>query len=461
MDQRASRSIPRPIGSAGSVLGSNGRFPVWYEDSPVSALASGAAFDGVTDDTVILQAFIDEVADAGGGVIRWPNNLQARASIELREGVYIEGPGRGYPPSSINMGSIKAAAAGAAVRAQDIRNCGISGVNVVGLGAGTAVVGVHFENVVKGIVSYLAVDQTSDQGILIDAASGGCVVEVIQVTNALLNRTRSARSGAVEILGTDHWVRDVEATASVTGAVTSADLRCAAILIGMTNGECDGLMGEISDVGIYLTGDQNRIVNARADLNRGHGFVVSGTRNQIANALALNNGKAATDTYDGFLFEATGTANQTANLKAESQSTSTEKHKYGLRDLAATATQKNRHLNPFSTGATTRQYLGSSSNGSAFHFPMGAPVNLAANSTTPDVTGLAYVATLNGVATTITDFLGGVPGQEITVYCSDANTTVQHNGATISLAALANKALSIRQHYKFVYTGAVWRDVTG
>jgi hypothetical protein len=70
------------------------------------------------------------------------------------------------------------------------------------------------------------------------------------------------------------------------------------------------------------------------------------------------------------------------------------------------------------------------------------------------VTGYERFFTGNTVPTTITNFTGGVSGQLLTIWCNDANTTIQHNGATITLDGVGNLKLRSGQTYLFLKMGA-------
>lgn len=466
-------SLTRTVRSLNDLLAGSARAAPVFEDGAWAARAlprydareGGARFDGSADDSANIQSVIDALAAVGGGIVEHPSGLDTMASIVLKSGVYYVGGGRGYLASPVvNPGKITAVAAGAAIDTPltYVRNCGVIGVNLAGLGAATAGQAIRFRDVTKGVVRFCSVNNFADQGILLDATSGGCLIEANQATNCLLNRTRAQRSGTIEILGTDHWVLYNEGTigGTVGQAVTDANLYCAGMLIGMTNGVTVGNIGEISDVGIYITGDYNKMHGDRGDLNSGHGVVVSGARNQITNLQALNNSQAANNTYDSIWFESGSSLNQTTNLSSDG--INANKHRYGIVDDVAGATTKNTHVNPQDLGAVTQKYKGAASNGSSWHFPAGGPKTLTADSTTPDVSGYTVFATANTVDTVISDFLGGVPGQRIVVRCADATsskTTIAHNGSTISHYNAGNKKLRRLAQYEYQFSGSAWFEI--
>ncbi len=75
------------------------------------------------------------------------------------------------------------------------------------------------------------------------------------------------------------------------------------------------------------------------------------------------------------------------------------------------------------------------------------------------MSGYERFQTANTSPTTITDFTGGVQGQRIVLRCGDTNTTIQHNGATISLINSGDKVRRVQANYEFVKMGAVWREI--
>ena len=76
--------------------------------------------------------------------------------------------------------------------------------------------------------------------------------------------------------------------------------------------------------------------------------------------------------------------------------------------------------------------------------------------TTPDVSQTSVVVCANTGATTITNFIGGVDGQEIKVL-GDGNTTVANN-TTIKTNTGANKLLSATSYYTFLNHNGIWYE---
>jgi hypothetical protein len=100
-------------------------------------------------------------------------------------------------------------------------------------------------------------------------------------------------------------------------------------------------------------------------------------------------------------------------------------------------------------------------NGSLLHYgkPL-FPITLTVNSATPSIAGLRYAMTNNTSATSITDFTGGIKGQEFIITSAEYNTTIVHNTAKIILKTGANAALSagaIKTFKKNIYN--VWVEL--
>jgi len=80
---------------------------------------------------------------------------------------------------------------------------------------------------------------------------------------------------------------------------------------------------------------------------------------------------------------------------------------------------------------------------------------------TPTVAGGSIYEIILGGATTITNFLNGIPGQEITLIATDANATIQHN-ANIKLAGSANFVMGTGDTLTLIYHShlGVWHETS-
>jgi parallel beta-helix repeat protein len=84
---------------------------------------------------------------------------------------------------------------------------------------------------------------------------------------------------------------------------------------------------------------------------------------------------------------------------------------------------------------------------------------LPVNDPTPGVYGGAAFMTANTAPTTITDFVGGTPGQIIRVIVPDGNTSIQHNPSYICLQGAQNW-LPAAGTIELVNTGGKWLELT-
>jgi hypothetical protein len=109
-----------------------------------------------------------------------------------------------------------------------------------------------------------------------------------------------------------------------------------------------------------------------------------------------------------------------------------------------------------SNGGTGSTFIGNTGAGIAYADVK--PMNsFTANSATSSVYDGNCFKTANSVATTITNFTDGKPGQAITVIV-DANTTIQSN-ANIKLAGAVNFVGTADDTISLLYDGTTWREM--
>ncbi len=89
---------------------------------------------------------------------------------------------------------------------------------------------------------------------------------------------------------------------------------------------------------------------------------------------------------------------------------------------------------------------------------IGSPfITFADGDPTPDVSDGNHFKTSNTLSTTITDFDGGAPGQEITIVFGDANTTVSDSGNIKLSGAFTSTA---DDTLKLLYDGTYWYETS-
>jgi hypothetical protein len=415
-----------------------------------------------TDDTASMQAAIDAASAGGGTVLVPPGDYYA--NLTMKQGVTLTSLDTRYryTPSSAAAGSraviIRSASAGTPTvdtPTSAIGTPAINGINFIGHGA--ASIGVNLRNTQWASVTHCSFDSYKDQGLLA-AAGNATFVDDVLTSNCLLNRSRSAVAGAVEIATHDSIIRGFEAGVG-TASLTSSNRYCQGLLVSGTNCFISDGNGELSDGGVYVSGNYNRFVNVRADLNRGHGFEITGNRNTFASCHAVNNSQDATNTYDGWLIS--GTSNSFAACRSAGASNGIAV-KYGFEDTVSQAGVSTRNTYDASCRSTehgTAPFSSQTYVGSGREMP---PHDLhPANSTASvDITGTSLViCDLYTTPTTVTAFTGGVQGQSLRIVGS-ANVTIQNN-STIKTNTGADKPLAANQVYTFTLAGGVWRENAG
>lgn len=184
-------------------------------------------------------------------------------------------------------------------------SCGVIGVQFQGLGQRGASSGVVFRNVSRSFVRWSTFNDFSDEAVRTGPQSIACLFEDILIQNTLMNRGHRSRIGAFDLHGTDHFCSRIEATTSqsIEAEISSTRLNLCAIMVRSANNMFSDCVGEISDIGIYLTAAAkfNRFSNCRVDLNYGPGFLLEGTSNVLAACVALKNSQGLHAGYSGFL----------------------------------------------------------------------------------------------------------------------------------------------------------------
>lgn len=422
---------------------------------------------GVANDSVAIQAAIDDANAAGGGTVYFPPGIYL-CNIILKQNVTLTGTlggnptwGAGGAPTILQQavaGAVIDTPAGATV------SMGIYDLSIIGAGAGVAGKGIRFRNVAKSQIKRVTLDNFADEGLLVEAG-GASVFEDILALNCVLNRARATFIGAIDISGADQWLVRLEATisGSLQGTVQSANLYCVGIAVRGDNGFYDGVVGEISDIGIYVSGSYNRFSNCRADLNYGHGFYVPGSSNQFSSSLALSNSQDTTNTYDGWHFPNGSGNNVTEGCYAANNQVKVQR--YGFYDDQQSGSNKNRHSNPFASGNATGPFRNSTNHGSLFLLPGGyVGLSYSASIANDLQYGGKYFAILvtNGSPFTIQNPTNHVFGQEITYIIGNGSGGVMNTitwGSEFRLAAFTNPAAGFWRTISFVRDGSQWLEI--
>jgi hypothetical protein len=90
----------------------------------------------------------------------------------------------------------------------------------------------------------------------------------------------------------------------------------------------------------------------------------------------------------------------------------------------------------------------------------GLAATAADGDTSPDVSLVSVLAISHTSATTVVAFDGGVAGQEVSVYATNANTTLDHSasGGNLRLIPTSDRTLNAYTPTRFFFDGSVWRE---
>jgi hypothetical protein len=457
------RVDPGTAGSAGQSLRRGPSGPVWADDI-INVKAAGAKGDGTTNDTTVLQGLIDTRTTESGGkgaVLYFPPGTYL-ANLTLKNGVILsslrETPGRLH--ASVKPVVIKGADPTKWVitssSSTPLYCAGVVGIDIEGDYA-TAVGGVLIYDGTRCTFKRMHIAGFQNQGFYI-SNGGSCMVEDIMVTSCLRNRARASVAGAFQIGGTDHFVNNIEAGASLQNdlsTVSSTSLYCVGVLIASNSAFYSKVYGEYSDRGVLVSGDRNRFTNCRGDHNYGINWDVSGRDNQFDVIQALDGSLTGAGTYSGV--RVSGRANIFTNVRVMHNDGNF--YSYAFEDTVSvtTVSERNQYVGCFGTQYVTAEWsFGSTWTGAA---PLHAPnITRVSSGTTIGVQGLSVVSVQGyTAATTVTNFTGGLNGQTIYVI-GDPDVTLE-NGANIKTSTGANLTLAANRAYTFVFFSNVWYQV--
>ena len=430
----------------------------------------GAKGDNSTNDSVAIQAVIDDLETAKGGTVQFLSktyvcNLEAKSYVELKGMVPMFKGSTGGTRSHMNT-YLKANATGHVITtgAGALHGITIRNLGFIGLGSAVALKGIYLQNVSRSLFKDLAFDNFADEAIRINDGNANHFRRIF-AQNCLLDRSQAAKTGVLhlEAGADDQWVSDSEFTAS-SASLSDANAYICAVVIDSANNFFSNVVAEISDIGFHITsnGDLNRFSNCRGDLNYSHGFeIAAGGSNQFSNCLALSNGHETDNTYDGF-HSASGANNLFTNCQAYSYSTDTEKHRYGFYDDVNSDTTRSTYSGCRSWLHQTASYYGNPASGIGPTLTDENRILFTADDATPSVDGFKWfnVSAATG-ALSITNFDNGTPGQLIHVMDTSANgyVTLVHNAAKIITNTGANKAMVQNRIYSFKQFNSIWFEM--
>jgi hypothetical protein len=431
----------------------------------LNVLDFGAVGDNSSHNAVAIQAAIDAVHAAGGGTVFFPPGVyRVEAGLTMRRAVRLLGSSAIYPATNHWPVSIRATGGWSGTLldwppdGQTSDAAGVTGINFRGASENIPMIGARIRNGSRSFLVSCNFWDFADQAIVANA--NVTLVQDCSCSNTLRgnDRVRDAKSGCLEIKGADIYVirGEYNASMSIEGTVSDANLRICAILVTGWNNWIIDAVGEISDVGIHVSGNDNRIIGVRADLNYGHGVEVTGQGNLLSAVHSYRNSRALSETYDGFSITGRGCA--VTGCVAKSLSSDSWRHRYGFHDAGTSPSlPRTTYSGNVSERHVKAYHKSTAPNGGHIVVPMmGMPIAFSSGDTTPSVDGHGVFVTANAGATSVTTFDDAFAGQRIMLVAGDADTTIVH-GSGITTNTGENKALVNGRIYNFYsFDGTTW-----
>lgn len=410
----------------------------------------GVKGDGTTDDTAAIQALIDAGSLAGGRTLFFPEGVYRITNLSLKSSVILLGAqfAYGYGPQALGSTRLSALPGTTGWMIDFVGGiAGVIGMDLYGNASADGTTGadggIRISTGSWSRASEIHFNNFRGPALQINGGNAH-VIDNILAINCCLDRTVLVDTGVMDIGSNDHYISRVEASCSLTTAVTSADLRINSWLIRSTNAFISNCVGEFGDRGFLITGAKNRFTGVRADRNMGIGYENRGGGNVFAGCMAVDNSKSVTNTYPAFKTSGFGNVYSGCHVSY----LSAEMPTFAYEDVVNNSDPSAR--NTYS-GCTGKGFQGTFSGinylGSAFDLP-----NHAIRSTeTPTIAvdRSNFIVLVHTTPTTITDFTGGHSGQTITVLALTGNATVAHNTA---IRWQDGKAHTLRANTSYTFT---------
>lgn len=407
----------------------------------------GAVGNGVHDDSSAIQAAIDAAA-VNGGLVVVPSGTYICNNVILAANVTLSGFSGtwGWPDFGPAGATLENTAAGWCIDSPSgaTNSCAVVGLNVHGPGVGVSSGGIRLQNVTNGTVRNVGVSNFANQGVLVGDSSVNCRLEGIVTSNVMIDRTRTTVMGAIELGGSDSTLINCEANPYL-GGLTGASFYVPAMYLKGNEHALIGAHAAFGDVGYYIAAENCRFVGCRADLNYGHGYyLANGSGACLFSACeALNNSQGTTNTHSGWYQPAASYYPGAILSGCWALSTTAKVHKYGLEDLGTYDEVPLRTMvfAFMSRGHGTAPVITQTLQGAGVVYAPSRSVPPTNNSATPSVSQTTLLDLYAyDTPTTVTNFLGGIPGQTIRV-AGNTNVTID-NGANIKTNTGAGKVMT-------------------
>jgi hypothetical protein len=415
-----------------------------------AATSYGLMNPGAGDHTSLIQDALDE-AEAPAPL--WP----AQAKVTLGAHVY-NAAGLTVPVGVDLVGDgsrIRSNATGPIVTIGDhggLHDMHLDGANVVG-SEGVVLAGKH------GKVSQLLVDAMGLSAVRATDTAVASEIGFVFAQNCLGDAASlSEFTGVLDLRGTDQFVTKGEYTASRSTTTSAGGYACAVAVRGSAHW-LTNVLGEISDVGFFVSAAHSQFVGCRSDLNRREGFIFDAASGVVSACVSLNNSRETTNTYDGFLFR-NESAMRVDTCRAVAFSPYLF-HRYGFNDTQPEAANHN-VFGPTnsSQGHQSLPIARTGSLGGARVLAVeGSYHQAGAAATTINVQSFNWPSktwSLNSVSpVTMTDFTNGIQGMELAIV-GDGNTTFAQSAGLRCLSG-ADTLAAASTIYTFRRHNSVWR----
>jgi hypothetical protein len=452
----------------------------------VAPAAHGAVLAGTNDDDHAdgLNALIDQLSAAGGGVIECPprgaTKLNFSAPIVPKNNVSLVGQAGHIANAPTYGAGTYGGVAMPTFKAlpgcpwiiesgpDTLSQFGLVGIRFEGI-TGDGGGGIHIRDMLRGGIKGCVFRYFDEQAIWGEKIHISLIEDNI-ATNVLQNSVRSELSGALQIdqifdsvihRGEYNGNRIDNATGLNSG-LSSANLYCAAVAIkGGSSSWLLDIVAEYGDVSYDIAAKEMIVRGCRADFSGAYGFRVRGTDCQFTGNKGYRSGGAADNTFSDFRVEAGAVRNMFVGNQSVAYSTDAARVAHVIEDVGSTLANPNHYIGTFglNTRSSTYAFPAGANNAANVEVLQGFPKLFANGDSTPSVDNRDKFQWFNPTAVSVTMFDGGVPGQRIAVRSNTgAVVTIVHNAANIVNINCANRVLIANRDYEYLNVAGVWYE---